>query len=176
MHAYVVASRGWTPPALHRSRTTLDSRPRCFMHVQKTAASSDTPEQRAKLRSRSHINSNIFCWCARTQSQERNVNTLNTLSAHDGVGAMYSFHTQPNSYDHKPSHPYNARTEHVGFSSTWQTSRAPSAKRREMFWGGGGATAQTPTYQRSLAVRLSHSMHLVPGHPVHPVPGVHGRG
>ena len=33
----------------------------------------------------------------------------------------------------RPSHPYKAGTEHVGFSPTRQTSRAPSAKRREVF-------------------------------------------
>ena len=33
----------------------------------------------------------------------------------------------------KPSHPYNAGTEHVGFSPTRQALRAPSAKRREVF-------------------------------------------
>ena len=32
-----------------------------------------------------------------------------------------------------PLHPYNAGTEYVEFSSTRQTSRAPSAKRREVF-------------------------------------------
>ena len=35
--------------------------------------------------------------------------------------------------DHKPSHPYNAGAEHVGFSPTRQTLLAPSAKRREVF-------------------------------------------
>ena len=35
----------------------------------------------------------------------------------------------------RPPHPYNAGTEHVGFSPTRQTSRAPNAKkkRREVF-------------------------------------------
>ena len=28
---------------------------------------------------------------------------------------MYSYHAWPKSYDHRPSHPYNAGTEHVGF-------------------------------------------------------------
>ncbi|CAN0422214.1 unnamed protein product, partial [Laminaria digitata] len=36
-------------------------------------------------------------------------------------------------YYHRPSHPYNAGTEHVGFSPTRQTSLAPSAMRREVF-------------------------------------------
>ena len=36
-------------------------------------------------------------------------------------------------YDHRTSHPYNATTDKVEFSPTSQTSRAPSAKRREMF-------------------------------------------
>ena len=46
---------------------------------------------------------------------------------------MYSVCACPWSYDHKPSHPYYAGTEHVGFSPTRQTLLAPSAKRREMF-------------------------------------------
>ena len=33
----------------------------------------------------------------------------------------------------RPSRPYYAGTEHVGFSPTRQTSRAPSTKRREVF-------------------------------------------
>ena len=32
-------------------------------------------------------------------------------------------------YDHRPSQPHNAGTEHVGFSPTRQTLLAPSAKR-----------------------------------------------
>ena len=32
----------------------------------------------------------------------------------------------------RPSHPYTAGTEHVGFSPTRRTMRAPSAKRREV--------------------------------------------
>ena len=34
--------------------------------------------------------------------------------------------------DHRPSYLYNAGMEHVGFSPTRRTSRAPSAKRREI--------------------------------------------
>ena len=48
-----------------------------------------------------------------------------------GVGTRY--HAWPKSYDHGPSHLYNAGTEHVGYSPTRQTLLAPSAKRREMF-------------------------------------------
>ena len=36
------------------------------------------------------------------------------------------------SYDHRPSHPYYAGTEHVGFSPTRQTLLALSAERREV--------------------------------------------
>ena len=36
-------------------------------------------------------------------------------------------------YDHRPSHPYYAGMEHIGFSPTRMTSHAPSAKRREVF-------------------------------------------
>ena len=38
-------------------------------------------------------------------------------------------HGRSRIYDHRPSHPYNAGTEHVGFSPTRQTLLAPSAKR-----------------------------------------------
>ena len=46
---------------------------------------------------------------------------------------MYSVRTWPQSYDHRPSHPYYAGTEHVGCSPTRQTVLAPRAKRREVF-------------------------------------------
>ena len=36
-------------------------------------------------------------------------------------------------HDHRPSHPYNAGTEHVGLSPTRQKLLAPCAKRREVF-------------------------------------------
>ena len=36
-------------------------------------------------------------------------------------------------YDHRPSHPGYAGTEHVGFSPTRQTLLAPRAKRLEVF-------------------------------------------
>ena len=36
-------------------------------------------------------------------------------------------------YGHRPSHPYNAGTEYVGFLPTKQTLLAPSAKRRDVF-------------------------------------------
>ena len=39
----------------------------------------------------------------------------------------------PWSYDHRPSHPYYAGTEHGGFSPTRKTLLAPSPKRREVF-------------------------------------------
>ena len=51
-----------------------------------------------------------------------------------GGGVLIIMHGRSrNSYDHRPSHPYNAGTEHVGFSSTRQTWLARSAKRREVF-------------------------------------------
>ena len=47
-------------------------------------------------------------------------------------------------YDHIPSHPQTAGTEHVGFSPTRQTLLTSSAKSREVFgeshWVGGGYT------------------------------------
>ena len=47
-------------------------------------------------------------------------------------GGLYSYHAWPQSYDHRPSHPYNAGTEHVGFSRTTQKLLAPIAKHREV--------------------------------------------
>ena len=41
--------------------------------------------------------------------------------------------TQFVQYDHRPSHPYYAGTEHVGFSPTRQTFLETSAKLREVF-------------------------------------------
>ena len=43
--------------------------------------------------------------------------------------------------DHRPSHRYNAGTEHVGFSPTRQALLSPSAKRRDTFRGNGGRRA-----------------------------------
>ena len=53
-------------------------------------------------------------------------------------GGVYSVCAWPESYGRRPSHPYYAATEHVGFS-TRQTLLAPSAKRREVFGDGGGS-------------------------------------
>ena len=41
-------------------------------------------------------------------------------------------HGRSRMYDHTPSHPDNAGTEHVGFSPTMQTLLAPRATRREV--------------------------------------------
>ena len=49
-----------------------------------------------------------------------------------GVCVYIHYHAWPQSYDHGPSHPYNAGTEHVGFSLTRPTSLARSAKRGEV--------------------------------------------
>ena len=58
-----------------------------------------------------------------------------TGDASSGRGRVYSCYAWPHSYDHGPSHPYNAGTEHVGFSPTRQTLLVPSAKRREILGG-----------------------------------------
>ena len=50
-----------------------------------------------------------------------------------GGGEEYSVCAWPKSYDDRPSHPYYAGREHVGFSPTRQTLLAPSAKRRDVF-------------------------------------------
>ena len=54
---------------------------------------------------------------------------------------MYGRHLQ----DHRPCRPlhlYNTGTGHVGFFPTRQRSRAPSAKRRDVFSRGGGLIVQ----------------------------------
>ena len=48
-------------------------------------------------------------------------------------GRGYSVCAWPWSYDHGPSHPYYAGTEHAGFSQTRRTLLASSAKRRGVF-------------------------------------------
>ena len=48
------------------------------------------------------------------------------------LGGGTHYHAWPYSYDDRPSRPYNAGTEHVGFSPTRQTLLAPSAKHREV--------------------------------------------
>ena len=50
-----------------------------------------------------------------------------------GRGGVYSVCAWPQLYDLRPSHSYDAGTEHVGFSPTRQTLLAPSTKRREVF-------------------------------------------
>ena len=50
-----------------------------------------------------------------------------------GGGGVYSVCALSKSYDHRPSYPYYAGTEHVGFSTARQALLAPSAKRREVF-------------------------------------------
>ena len=59
-----------------------------------------------------------------------------TLTLTLGGGGGTEVCAWPQSYDHRPSHPYYAGTEHVGFSSTRQTLLAPSAKGG--WWGEGG--------------------------------------
>ena len=66
---------------------------------------------------------------------------------------MYSVCAWPLPYDHRPSHPYYAGTEHVGFSPTRQTLLAPSAKRREVF--GESHEGRTASFQEPLVRRTS---------------------
>ena len=57
------------------------------------------------------------------------------------------------SHDHGPSPPYNAGTEHVGFSPTRQTLLAPSPKRREVFGEsheGWAASYKEPLVRRTF--------------------------
>ena len=57
------------------------------------------------------------------------------------------------SSDHRPSHPYNAGTEHVGCSPTRQTLHAPSKKRREVFGEsheGRAASYKEPRLRRTF--------------------------
>ena len=45
-----------------------------------------------------------------------------------GGGLGYSCYAWPWSYDHRPSHPYSAGTEHVGFLLTRRTMLAPNER------------------------------------------------
>ena len=60
---------------------------------------------------------------------------------------MYSCHACPWSSEHRPSHPYNTGTEHVGSSPTRQKMLAPSAKLREVF--GESHEGRAASYLRS---------------------------
>ena len=66
---------------------------------------------------------------------------------------MCSVCAWPQSYDHRPSQPYYARTEHVGFSPTRQTLVAPRAKRREVL--GESHEGSTASFQEPLVRRTS---------------------
>ena len=57
--------------------------------------------------------------------------------------------------DDRPLNPYYAMTEHVGFSSTSQTSRAPCAYRPEVF--GESHEGWAVSYQEPLVRRISVS-------------------
>ena len=72
--------------------------------------------------------------CVRPAQKVQPIPTVTWLLG-EGVGAliMYAMHGRSRIYDHRLSHPYNAGTEHVGFSPTRQTSLAPNAERREVF-------------------------------------------
>ena len=52
-----------------------------------------------------------------------------TKGSNGGWGGSTQYHAWSQSYDDRPSHPYNAVTEHVGFSPTRPTLLA---KRREV--------------------------------------------
>ena len=77
-------------------------------------------------------------------------------ASHDILGVwvgVYSVCAWPSCYDHRPSHPYYAGTEHVGFSPTKQTLLAPSAKRRVVF--GESHEGWTASFQEPLVRRTS---------------------
>ena len=64
-----------------------------------------------------------------TVLEEFQTNLLQFYSLGEGGGGRECLcHGCPQSYDHGPSHPCNAGTEHIGFSPTRQTLLAPSAK------------------------------------------------
>ena len=54
---------------------------------------------------------------------------------HGIKATVYSFNAKSESYGHRPLHPHNDGTDKIGFSPSRQTSRAPSAKRREVLVG-----------------------------------------
>ena len=64
------------------------------------------------------------------EEREREERGRGVESEKAGRGAQF-VHDRSRIHDHRPSHPYYAGTEHVGFSPIRQTLLAPSAKRRE---------------------------------------------
>ena len=64
------------------------------------------------------------------QSLGVRLHETHTTAKDGGSNLFHGYRSLP---DHRPSHPYYARTEHVGFLPTGQTSRVPSAKRRDVF-------------------------------------------
>ena len=66
----------------------------------------------------------------------------------------YSVCAWPQSYGHRPSHPYYAGTEDVGFLPTRQALNASSAKRREVF--GESQEGRTASFREPFVTRLRH--------------------
>ena len=70
-------------------------------------------------------------------------------------GGVQFFHAQPQCQDHRPSHPYDAGTAHVGLSPTTQTTRAPSAERGDVFGDSHEGCLKAASCQEPLARRTS---------------------
>ena len=65
----------------------------------------------------------------------RLISEVDSVTVEGGKGGC-SCHACLSLNDHRPSHPYNAGTEHVGCSPIRQILLAPSAKRGEVLEGG----------------------------------------
>ena len=105
--------------------------------------------------------------------------TLPAREKGGGEGGLLSLCMTVQSYDHRPSHPYHAGTEHVGFSSTRQTGGGHITHGRSRKGGGGRASLRKadhiPTY--SLVPQYERPYHL--NHPTwfeHVVSGGAGGG
>ena len=92
-------------------------------------------------------------------SKERQADVERNGRNRKGGGGGYSVCAWPHFYGHRPSHPYYAGTEHVGFSPTRETLLAPSTKRREVF--GESHEGRTAYFQDPLVRRTSGTLRLL---------------
>ena len=78
------------------------------------------------------------------------------LSKGEGGGVLDIMHDRSRICDHRPSHPYNAGTDHVRFSTTRQALHAPSAKRNVRCWASRKKSVLHPIQKRLLRQIILH--------------------
>ena len=123
LHAMQPKARPLPPPSHTAKLFLVDSQVMCrYGQVLNACDAADEPH----------------CWFERKAPEQRRFKIKLVSGSAENVacdprGGVYSFHAWPQSCGHKPSHPFNDGTEHVGFSRTRQTSGVPSAICREVF-------------------------------------------